>query len=77
MNETKEILYSNWLEANQAKMDFWHANSGAWDERVDAIYRDLNNKADKLFYEWKAFVTGKSVEQVTYETNEAIHSRFD
>jgi hypothetical protein len=73
MNNTKTA----WLQAEQDKRDFYMENAGTWTDEVDATYRELRDKSDRLYYEMVSAKTGKSVEEVTYAVNEAMHSRFD
>ena len=77
MNKTDDALYSLWLGANEAKIKFYNEHLNAWNSEVNETYRVLDNEATKRFHEWKAARTGKSVEQVAYEENEVMHSRFD
>jgi hypothetical protein len=72
-----QVLYRKWLDATNAKTEFWTENYKNWGEEVDKTYHTLNTLAETCYYEWLAAKTGKTVEQVAYGINEKIHSRFD
>jgi len=76
-NEAIATTHTTWLEADSARMAFWEANAGAWTSEVDATYREMLDKSDNLFYAYRAEATGKTVAQVAYAINEAIHSARD
>ncbi len=79
MNKTQTAsdLKALWLQADNAKLDFYTEHTNAWTPEVDAKYLELADKADRLYHEWVAEQTGKSAEEVAYAVNESMHSRFD
>ena len=77
MNEKVMTRYTAWSEANAAKTAFWNENVSNWTPEVDAIYSEMDNRSELLFAEYRAERLGKSVDEVTYEMNEAMHSARD
>jgi hypothetical protein len=79
MNKTQTTsdLKTLWLEATGAYMGFYTDNIAKWSPEVDEQYRQLKDKSERLFVEWRAAVSGKSTTQIEAEINKTMHSRFD
>jgi hypothetical protein len=77
MNEETMTAYAAWSEANATKTAFWTENVDNWTDEVDNVYRELNNRSEALFLQYRAEQLGKPVDEVAYAMNEAIHSARD
>jgi hypothetical protein len=75
--QTASDLKALWLQADNAKLDFYNRLTTPWTPEEDAKYLELRDCADRLYHEWVAEQTGKSAEEVAYAVNESMHSRFD
>jgi hypothetical protein len=75
--QTASDLKALWLQADNAKLDFYTEHADSWTPEVDAKYLELRDCADRLYHEWVAGVSGKSAKEVAYAVNESMHSRFD
>lgn len=73
MNKTKAA----WLQATKEAQDLITGCTGPWTSALDSEYLALHTRANNLYYEWQAEVTGKTAQDVAYAVTESVHSRYD
>lgn len=69
--------YELWAEASDEALSFYKENITKWDDAIAATYNKLRTRADRLFIEWRAEVTGLSVSETEARINASIHSARD
>lgn len=72
----EQRLHDVWREAMKLKNTHW-MRCVIWTDEDLAKYHELNQEADRCYFEWVAYKRGTTPKEEAQKAYSSMHSRFD